>query len=242
MATQDSSTTAARRIRLGMVGGGRDAFIGGVHRIASRIDDRYELVAGAFSSTPEKSKASAADLGVAPDRAYGDYVEMAKREARLKTGIEAVAIVTPNHMHYPVAREFLKRGIHVICDKPLTSTLADAKKLAKAAETSGALFVLTHNYTGYPMIRQAREMVQGGELGRIRLVQVEYAQDWLSENARGDRAEAGRLAHRSGALGPRRFDRRHRHPCLQPGKLRLGPRTRRALRRSRQFRRRPKAR
>jgi predicted dehydrogenase len=174
MATQDSSTTAARRIRLGMVGGGRDAFIGGVHRIASRIDDRYELVAGAFSSTPEKSKASAADLGVAPDRAYGDYVEMAKREARLKTGIEAVAIVTPNHMHYPVAREFLKRGIHVICDKPLTSTLADAKKLAKAAETSGALFVLTHNYTGYPMIRQAREMVQGGELGRIRLVQVEY--------------------------------------------------------------------
>jgi predicted dehydrogenase len=136
MATQDSSTTAARRIRLGMVGGGRDAFIGGVHRIASRIDDRYELVAGAFSSTPEKSKASAADLGVAPDRAYGDYVEMAKREARLKTGIEAVAIVTPNHMHYPVAREFLKRGIHVICDKPLTSTLADAKKLAKAAESS----------------------------------------------------------------------------------------------------------
>jgi hypothetical protein len=134
-ATQDSSTMAARRIRLGMVGGGRDAFIGGVHRIASRIDDRYELVAGAFSSTPEKSKASAADLGVAPDRAYGDYVEMAKREARLKNGIEAVAIVTPNHMHYPVAREFLKRGIHVICDKPLTSTLADAKKLAKAAES-----------------------------------------------------------------------------------------------------------
>ncbi len=182
MATQGSSTTASRRIRLGMVGGGRDAFIGGVHRIASRIDDRYELVAGAFSSTPEKSKASAADLGVAEDRAYGDYIEMAKREARLKSGIEAVAIVTPNHMHYPVAREFLKRGIHVICDKPLTSTLADAKKLAKAAESSGALFVLTHNYTGYPMIRQAREMIESGELGRIRLVQVEYAQDWLSEN------------------------------------------------------------
>jgi predicted dehydrogenase len=183
--------TAARRIRLGMVGGGRDAFIGGVHRIASRIDDRYELVAGAFSSTPEKSKASAADLGVAPDRAYGDYVEMAKREARLKNGIEAVAIVTPNHMHYPVAREFLKRGIHVICDKPLTSTLADAKKLAKAAETSGALFVLTHNYTGYPMIRQAREMVSkaatsagSGRAGGI-------SQDWLAENARGDRAETG---------------------------------------------------
>ncbi|OCW59498.1 Gfo/Idh/MocA family protein [Hoeflea olei] len=182
MAIEGTSTAASRRIRLGMVGGGRDAFIGGVHRIASRIDDRYELVAGAFSSTPEKSKASAADLGVAPDRAYGDYVEMAKREARLKNGIEAVAIVTPNHMHYPVAREFLKRGIHVICDKPLTSTLTDARKLAKAAEASGALFVLTHNYTGYPMIRQARDMIASGELGTIRLVQVEYAQDWLSEN------------------------------------------------------------
>jgi predicted dehydrogenase len=181
MAIEGSNTTAARRIRLGMVGGGRDAFIGGVHRIASRIDDRYELVAGAFSSTPEKSKASAADLGIAADRAYGDFVAMAKREARLKNGIEAVAIVTPNHMHYPVAREFLKRGIHVICDKPLTSTLADARKLAKAAEASDALFVLTHNYTGYPMIRQAREMVAGGDLGRIRLVQVEYVQDWLSE-------------------------------------------------------------
>tara|TARA_R110002020_G_scaffold109430_5_gene253054 strand:+ start:330 stop:1517 length:1188 start_codon:yes stop_codon:yes gene_type:complete len=182
MAIEGSTSTASRRIRLGMVGGGRDAFIGGVHRIASRIDDRYELVAGAFSSTPEKSKASAADLGVSPDRAYGDYVEMAKRESRLKNGIEAVAIVTPNHMHFPVAREFLKRGIHVICDKPLTSTLADARKLAKAAEASGALFVLTHNYTGYPMIRQARDMVARGDLGKIRLVQVEYAQDWLTEN------------------------------------------------------------
>jgi len=181
MAIEGSNTTASRRIRLGMVGGGRDAFIGGVHRIASRIDDRYELVAGAFSSTPEKSRDSAADLGVAADRAYGDYVEMAKREARLKNGIEAVAIVTPNHMHFPVAREFLKRGIHVICDKPLTSTLADARKLAKAADASGALFVLTHNYTGYPMIRQARDMIASGELGPIRLVQVEYAQDWLSE-------------------------------------------------------------
>ncbi len=181
MAIEGKSDSQSRRIRLGMVGGGRDAFIGGVHRIASRIDDQFELVAGAFSSTPEKSKASAADLGVADDRAYGDYREMAIREARLKTGIEAVAIVTPNHMHYPVAREFLKRGIHVICDKPMTSTLPDARKLAKLAETSDALFVLTHNYTGYPMIRQAREMVASGVLGKIRLVQVEYVQDWLSE-------------------------------------------------------------
>ena len=112
--------TDNQRIRLGMVGGGRDAFIGSVHRIASRIDDHYQLVAGALSSTPEKAVASALDLGIDEDRAYGDFVSMAKREARLKNGIEAVAIVTPNHMHYPAAREFLKRGIHVICDKPLT--------------------------------------------------------------------------------------------------------------------------
>lgn len=169
------------RIRLGMVGGGRDAFIGGVHRIASRIDDHYELVAGAFSSTPEKSLASAKDLGIADARAYGDFKQMAMREARLKDGIEAVAIVTPNHMHAPVAKEFLRRGIHVICDKPLTATLTEAKSLARAAERSDALFILTHNYTGYPMVRQAREMIANGDLGDLRLVQVEYAQDWLSE-------------------------------------------------------------
>lgn len=167
-------------IKLGMVGGGNDAFIGGVHRIASRIDGRFQLVAGALSSTAEKSKASGAALGLATDRCYGDFKEMAIREARLKDGIEAVAIVTPNHLHYPAAREFLKRGIHVICDKPLTSTLADAKKLVVAAEKSTAHFILTHNYTGYPMVRQAREMIAEGALGKLRVVQVEYPQDWLT--------------------------------------------------------------
>ncbi len=180
MAIEGKNEAASGRIRLGMVGGGRDAFIGGVHRIASRIDDHYQLVAGAFSSTAEKSLASGRDLGLPDDRIYGSFTDMAKREARLKSGIQAVAIVTPNHMHYPAAREFLKRGIHVICDKPLTSNLADAKKLAKVAKASNALFVLTHNYTGYPMVRQAREMIAAGELGEIRLTQVEYAQDWLS--------------------------------------------------------------
>ena len=179
MAIEGKAEGRAARIRLGMVGGGRDAFIGGVHRIAARIDDQYELVAGCFSATAEKSLASAADLGV--PRAYADYAEMASREARRRDGIEAVAIVTPNHMHAPVAMAFLKRGIHVICDKPLTATLPEAKKLAKAAAASGAVFVLTHNYTGYPMVRQAREMVAAGDLGEIRVVQVEYAQDWLSE-------------------------------------------------------------
>lgn len=179
MAITGAHVARAPRIRLGMVGGGRDAFIGAVHRIAARIDDQYELVAGCFSSSAEKSLASAADLGVA--RAYASFAEMAAKEARRKDGIEAVAIVTPNHMHAPVAMQFLKRGIHVICDKPLTHTLAEAKRLAKAAEASGVVFALTHNYTGYPMIRQAKAMVEAGELGDIRLVQVEYAQDWLAE-------------------------------------------------------------
>lgn len=173
--------TANARIRLGMVGGGAGAFIGGVHRMASRLDNRFELVAGALSSSPEKAQTSGRELGLAEDRIYSSYKEMAIREARLKNGIEAVAIVTPNHVHYDAAKEFLRRGIHVICDKPLTSTLADAKKLKKVADESGALFVLTHNYTGYPMVRQAREMIANGELGDLRVVQVEYAQDWLTE-------------------------------------------------------------
>ncbi|MEP2783466.1 MAG: Gfo/Idh/MocA family oxidoreductase [Pseudoruegeria sp.] len=168
-------------VRLGMVGGGKDAFIGGVHRMAARLDGKYELVAGALSSTSEKAQESGQALGLDEDRIYSDFKAMAIREARLKNGIEAVAIVTPNHVHYAAAREFLKRGIHVICDKPLTSTLADAKKLVKAAEASDALFILTHNYTGYPLIRQAREMIANGDLGQIRLVQVEYAQDWMTE-------------------------------------------------------------
>ncbi|SOC84528.1 Predicted dehydrogenase [Ensifer adhaerens] len=181
MAIEGTTETRAPRIRLGMVGGGSGAFIGAVHRIAARIDDHYDLVAGALSSTPEKSRQSGAELGLDPSRVYDDFKSMAIREARLKDGIEAVAIVTPNHMHYPAAIEFLKRGIHVICDKPLTSNLADAKKLVKAAESSDALFVLTHNYSGYPMVRQAREMVARGDLGDIRLVQMEYPQDWLAE-------------------------------------------------------------
>ncbi len=169
------------RIRLGMVGGGRDAFIGAVHRIAARLDDRFELVAGAFSSTPEKSQASGHDLGLADDRIYDDYAAMAKREARLKGGIEAVAVVTPNHLHAAVAQAFLQRGIHVICDKPLTATVSQARRLSRAADRSEALFVLTHNYSGYPMVRQAREMVAEGRLGTLRVVQVEYPQGWLSD-------------------------------------------------------------
>jgi predicted dehydrogenase len=169
-------------IRYGMVGGGQGAFIGGVHRIAARMDGEFELVAGALSSDPGRAKASAAELGLDPERSYGSFLEMAKAESRRADGIEAVAIVTPNHMHYPAAKAFLDAGIHVICDKPLTATLADARKLCAAVEKSGKLFVLTHNYTGYPMIRHARAMVEEGVLGELRVVQAEYPQDWLTND------------------------------------------------------------
>ncbi|MGV2129378.1 Gfo/Idh/MocA family protein [Agrobacterium vitis] len=175
------SEQRAAKIRLGMVGGGQGAFIGAVHRMAARLDDHYDLVAGALSSTPEKSLASGRDLGLDPARCYGSFEEMAQIEAGRPDGIEAVSIVTPNHMHYPAAKAFLERGIHVICDKPLTSNLEDAKKLKEVADKAKALFILTHNYTGYPMVRHARELVQNGELGEIRLVQMEYPQDWLTE-------------------------------------------------------------
>jgi predicted dehydrogenase len=193
-----------RPIRLGMVGGGEGAFIGGVHRMAARLDGHYELVAGALSSTPEKALRSGAALGLDPKRTYMDFRAMARREARLKDGIEAVAIVTPNHMHALVAAAFLKAGIHVICDKPLTRTLAEARRLAALTEASGRVFCVTYNYTGYPMVRQARAMVAAGELGDIRVVQVEYPQDWLTTDleSTGQKQAAWRTdPARSGAGG-----------------------------------------
>ena len=173
----------ANRIRLGMVGGGAGAFIGAVHRIASRIDGDYDLVAGALSSNPDNARQSAADLGIAPDRAYTSYEEMAARESARPDGIQAVSIVTPNHVHYGPAKAFLEAGIHVICDKPLTASIADARALAQVKPKNGAKFLLTHNYTGYPLIRQARDLVASGALGKIRVVQAEYPQDWLTNAA-----------------------------------------------------------
>lgn len=186
-------------IRLGMVGGGGDAFIGAVHRIAARLDGHYTLVAGALSATPEKARESAAALGLL--RTYDSFADMAEAEAARDDGVEAVAIVTPNHVHADAAIAFLERGVHVICDKPLTSTMADAERLAAAARTSDALFVLTHNYTGYPVIRQARRMVANGELGELRVINVEYAQDWLTGPAEGKQAEWRIDPARSGAGG-----------------------------------------
>ena len=168
-----------RRLRLGMVGGGQGAFIGAVHRIAARLDDRFELVAGALSSDPERARQSAAEVGIA--RSYDDWREMARVEATRDDGIDAVAIVTPNHLHAPVATAFLEAGIHVVCDKPLAISLAEGEALAKLAREKNRLFALTHTYSGYPLVRHAREMIEAGELGQIRVVQVEYAQDWLAE-------------------------------------------------------------
>ena len=174
------SAQISRRLRLGMVGGGQGAFIGAVHRIAARLDDRYELVAGALASQADRAHASARELHIAPQRSYDDFHVMAKAEAARADGIDVVSVVTPNHLHYPVAKVFLDAGIHVLCDKPLTSTLEDARSLVRQVERSGLLFGLTHNYTGYPLVRMAREMVAAGELGELRVIQAEYPQDWLS--------------------------------------------------------------
>ena len=169
------------RIRLGMVGGGQGAFIGAVHRLAARMDDHYEFVAGALSADAAKAKASGAELGLAADRVYSDFTAMAKAEAVREDGIEAVSIVTPNHVHVAAAKAFIAAGIHVICDKPLALNLKEAKSLeGLLAKRKDVIFALTHNYSGYPMIRQAKAMVAAGELGDIRLVQGEYPSDWLT--------------------------------------------------------------
>ena len=175
-----STQSLGRRLRVGMVGGGRDAFIGAVHRLAMRLDDGFALCAGALSSNPENARVSGADLGLAPDRAYTDYREMALREAARPDGIEAVVIVTPNHLHHPVAKAFLEAGIDVICDKPLSATLAEGRELAALTKAKGLTFVVTLSHTGYPMARQMREMITGGEIGEVRVVHVAYIQDWLT--------------------------------------------------------------
>lgn len=169
-------------IRLGMVGGGQGAFIGAVHRMAARLDGHYDFCAGALSSDPERALASGRELGLADERCYGSYRDMLAAEAEREDGIEAVAIVTPNHMHFPVAQACLDAGFHVICDKPMTVTLHEARELRRVAEASGRILAVTYNYSGYPMIRQAREMIARGDLGLVRVVQGEYAQDWLTEN------------------------------------------------------------
>ena len=178
MATNDA---LGRKLRMGIVGGGQGSFIGRVHVTAAVLDNRATLVAGALSSDPARAKASAADYDIDPARAYGSYREMLDRERALpaEQRIDFVTVVTPNHMHFPVAKAALEAGFHVVCDKPLTLTLAEAEELARIVAASKAVFVVTHNYTGYPLVRQAREMILAGELGEIQAIRVEYIQGWL---------------------------------------------------------------
>ncbi len=169
------------KIKLGMVGGGEGAFIGEVHRIAARMDERFHLCAGALCSDPERSIKSALDLGLPEDRSYSDYKEMAISESQRDDGINFVSIVTPNHLHHPIAKAFLEVGINVICDKPMTMNSEEAQELIDISESSDLIFAVTYNYSGYPLIREAREIIKKGELGSIRIIKVEYIQDWLTE-------------------------------------------------------------
>jgi predicted dehydrogenase len=179
--TQLAQGSVPRRIRLGMVGGGPGSFIGPVHRLAARIDDRYDFVAGAFSSDPEKSRQAGVECHIDPARAYPTWQAMVEGEKNRPDRIDAVAIVTPNNLHYAPAKAFLEAGIHVICDKPLTMTAAEAADLVETVHRTGLVFGVTHTYAGYAMVRQARALIAAGELGTLRVIHVEYAQAWLTE-------------------------------------------------------------
>ena len=200
-------TPARRKLRLGMVGGGPGSNIGDTHRRAAAFDGRYALVAGVFATDAKRSRDFAASLEIEPERRYSSWEEMAEREPARKDGIEVVAIMTPNASHHPIARAFLELGVDVICDKPLTTELEDALDLLRLARRTRLVFAVTYNYTGYPMVRQAREMVRSGELGAVRLVQVEHASGWASTllEASGHKQAAWRmtpsLAGKSAVVG-----------------------------------------
>lgn len=196
----------SRKIRMGMVGGGRGAFIGAVHRIAANIDGQIDLVCGAFSSEAQRSRDSGADLFLPPDRCYGTFEEMMQKEKALspEKKMDFVSIVTPNHMHFPPAKMALENGFHVLSDKPATFNLAEAKQLGEIVKRTGQLYGLTHNYTGYPLVKEARDIVQGGKLGKIRKIVVEYPQGWLATRleASGQKQADWRTdPKRSGAAG-----------------------------------------
>jgi predicted dehydrogenase len=176
------------KLRLGMIGGGQGAFIGAVHRIAARIDGDYELVCGAFSSNAEKSKASGLSLGLSADRSYASYEELIEKEKQLPADerVQVISIVTPNHVHFGPTKMALENGFHVVLDKPMTFSLAEAKELEKVVKSSGKLFCLTHTYTGYPMVKEAKQLVKAGKIGKVRKIYVEYPQGWLSTFLEGD--------------------------------------------------------
>ncbi len=199
------NTTIARlgrRLRLGVVGGGPGSFIGPVHRAAARLDDHYEVVAAVLSRNPERSRAAAKDLGIAPERAYDDHTRLLAGEAARTDGIDVLAIMTPNAQHYPAARSALEAGLDVICDKPLTTRLADAEDLVRRVQASGLVFCTTFNYTGYPMVRHARAMVKEGALGAMRQVHVEYIQGHLAKPTAADRDPAANWRYAAEQGGP----------------------------------------
>ena len=175
-----------RKLRMGMVGGGRGAFIGAVHRMAANLDGKIELVAGAFSSSPEKSKLSGEDFFLDPERVYDSYQEMAEKEAAREDKVDFVSVVVQNHLHFDVAKTFLEAGFNVICDKPMTRTLDEARALRDIVDETGQIFCLTHNYTGYPMVKEAKRMVKDGEIGRILKIVAEYPQGYAVGDVEGD--------------------------------------------------------
>ena len=198
--------TLGRKLRMGLVGGGQGSFIGRVHVTAAVLDNRAMLVAGALSSDAARSKASAPDYDIDPSRAYGSYVELFEKERAMPADnrIDFVSIVTPNHMHFPVAKAAVEAGFHVVCDKPLTLTLAEAESLAKIVQQSNVVFAVSHNYTGYPLVRQAREMAMNGELGEIQAIRTTYIQGWLRTRleSEGQKQAAWRTdPKQSGAAG-----------------------------------------
>jgi predicted dehydrogenase len=176
------------KLKLGMIGGGQGAFIGAVHRIAARIDGDYELVAGAFSSNAEKSKASGIALGISPERSYASYEELIEKEKQLPEDerVQVISIVTPNHVHFAPTKLALENGFHVVLDKPMTFSLAEAKELEKVVKASDKLFCLTHTYTGYPMVKEAKQLIKAGKIGKVRKIYVEYPQGWLSTFLEGE--------------------------------------------------------
>ena len=206
-----------RKLRMGLIGGGQGAFIGRVHATAAILDNRALLVAGALSSDSAKAKASAPDYDIPPERAYGSVQEMVAGESKLPADrrIDFVSIATPNHTHFEIAKAFAEAGFNVMCDKPMTFDLAQAEELAKIVSKTGVVFAVTHNYTGYPLVRQARDMVKSGELGEINAVRAFYIQGWLRTRLGDPKAKASNLAIRSRQERGRRLLRRHWHPRLQ---------------------------
>lgn len=170
----------SRRLRLALIGGGEGAYIGGIHRYAARLDGQYELVAGAFDVSPEKGRAFAATVGVAPARAYGTYAELIEGERARADRVDVVAICTPNHTHFPIAKALIEAGFDVICEKPMTTTLEDAVSLHRLAEQHGRFVGVTYTYSGYPLVHEARARVARGEIGAVRVVQVEYPLEWMA--------------------------------------------------------------